>query len=74
MYVAGVGHLVTNAIVRRSWAALAPVAAWVLIIDRWQIAFEEEALLAKFGADYEAYRAAVPRWLDRRSVEFLFNS
>jgi protein-S-isoprenylcysteine O-methyltransferase Ste14 len=25
-------------------------------------------LLANFGADYEAYRTAVPRWLDRRSI------
>ncbi len=73
MYVGMAGQLVSNAILRGSWTALAPVAAFVLVIDRWQIASEEAALLAKFGADYEAYRAAVPRWLDRRSVEFRFN-
>ena len=42
--------------------------ALVLVIDRLQITAEESALLANFGADYEAYRASVPRWLDRRSL------
>ena len=41
-----------------------------MVIDRWQISSEESALLANFGADYEAYRAVVPRWLGRRSVAF----
>ena len=26
---------------------------------------EEPGLVARFGADYERYRAAVPRWLPR---------
>ena len=73
MYLGLAGHLVSNAILRGSWTALAPAAAFVLLIDRRQIAAEEAALLGKFGADYEAYRAAVPRWLDRRSLGVLFN-
>lgn len=70
MYVGMAGLLVANAVRRGSWAALAPVAAFVLIIDRLQIEAEESALLEKFGAAYEAYRAASPRWLDRRSLDF----
>ena len=64
------GLLVANAIRRGSWAALAPVAGFVVIIDRLQIEAEESALLEKFAVEYEAYRAASPRWLDRRSLDF----
>jgi protein-S-isoprenylcysteine O-methyltransferase Ste14 len=62
--------LVSNAIRRGSWAALVPVVGFTMVIDRWQISSEESALLANFGADYEAYRAVVPRWLGRRSGAF----
>lgn len=68
MYVGMAGVLVANAVRRGSWTALLPVALFTAVIDRLQIAAEEPALLANFGADYEAYRASVPRWLDRRSV------
>jgi protein-S-isoprenylcysteine O-methyltransferase Ste14 len=68
MYVGMAGVLVANALRRGSWAALLPVAAFTLVIDRVQIAAEEQALLARFGAEYEAYRSAVPRWLDGRSL------
>jgi protein-S-isoprenylcysteine O-methyltransferase Ste14 len=70
MYVGLAGLLVANAIRRGSWAALAPVAGFVAFIDRLQIEAEECALLEKFGSEYEAYRAASPRWLDRRSLSF----
>ena len=62
--------LVANSIRRGSWAALAPVAGFVVIIDRLQIEAQESALLEKFGAAREAHRAASPRWLDRRSLDF----
>ena len=68
MYVGMAGLLVANAVRRGAWAGLLPVAAFVLVIDRLQITAEESALLANFGADYDAYRASVPRWLDRRSL------
>ena len=68
MYVGLAGLLVANAVRRGSWTALLPVAAFGLVIDRLQIPAEERALLARFGADYEVYRAAVPRWLGRRSL------
>lgn len=44
-------------------AALAGVAAFLAYIQRFQIIPEERALAARFGAEYEAYRNSVPRWL-----------
>ncbi|HZJ07028.1 MAG TPA: isoprenylcysteine carboxylmethyltransferase family protein [Nocardioidaceae bacterium] len=66
MYVGLAGLLVANAVRRGSWMAVLLVAAFTLVIDRLQIAAEESALLANFGADYEAYRETVPRWLGPR--------
>lgn len=68
MYVGMAGLLVSHAIWRRSWVALAPVAVFVALIDRLQIQAEESALTDTFGAEFDAYRAATPRWLDRRSL------
>ena len=44
------------------WAMIGP-AAFVLYINRFQIAPEERVLEEKFGASFAAYRSAVPRWL-----------
>jgi protein-S-isoprenylcysteine O-methyltransferase Ste14 len=74
MYVGLAGLLVSNAIRRGSLAALVPVAGFTLAIDRLQIVPEESALLANFGADYEAYRGTVPRWLGRGSAGRLLHS
>ena len=68
MYVGMAGLLVAHAVRRGSWPALLPAVGFVALIDRWQVEFEEEALRGKFGADYDAYCAAVPRWIDVRSV------
>lgn len=70
MYVGMAGLLVAQATLRRSAVALLPLAAFVLVIDRVQITVEEAALSAKFGDAYERYRSSVPRWVDRRSVDF----
>lgn len=70
MYVGMAGLLIANAISRGSWVALAPVGGFVVFIDRLQVEAEESALLEKFGAEYEAYRAASPRWLALRSLDF----
>jgi protein-S-isoprenylcysteine O-methyltransferase Ste14 len=43
--------------------ALAAPAVFVAYITRFQIIPEERMLAAKFGADYDDYRAAVRRWL-----------
>jgi protein-S-isoprenylcysteine O-methyltransferase Ste14 len=67
MYVGLAGLLLANAVRRGSWLALAPLAGFVAVIDRLQVAPEERALRAKFGAAYDEYSTAVPRWIDRSS-------
>jgi protein-S-isoprenylcysteine O-methyltransferase Ste14 len=69
MYVGLTGVLLAHAMWRGSWRALLPVAGFVAVVDRVQIAAEEAALRERFGDDYEAYLAAVPRWLDLRSFQ-----
>jgi protein-S-isoprenylcysteine O-methyltransferase Ste14 len=44
------------------WALLGPVA-FVPYMNRFQIAPEERALSARFGAEYAAYASKVRRWL-----------
>lgn len=68
MYTGLAGLLVANAVRRGSWKALVPIVGFVLVIDRWQIPYEESALLSSFGPEYETYRDRVPRWLGPRSV------
>lgn len=68
MYVGMAGVLLGHAVWRGSWAALLPLGAFVVYLDRVQVAAEEAALLTNFGAEYDAYRATTPRWLDRRSL------
>ncbi|RSZ65511.1 isoprenylcysteine carboxylmethyltransferase family protein [Corynebacterium hylobatis] len=63
MYLALALMLVGHAASRRSVPALLPVAGFVWAIGRWQIAAEETALSARFGAEYQAYADRVPRWL-----------
>jgi protein-S-isoprenylcysteine O-methyltransferase Ste14 len=67
MYVGMTGLLLAHALLRGSWAALLPVGGFVLVVDRVQVRAEEAALSARFGEEYAAYRARVPRWLDARS-------
>lgn len=45
------------------WAALAGPMAYVAYVTRFQILPEERVLLAKFGAEYEAYKRRVRRWI-----------
>jgi len=68
MYVGLTGLLVAHAIGHGSWKALIPAAAFLALVDRVQVEAEEAALVEKFGAAYDTYRAATPRWLGPRSV------
>lgn len=43
--------------------SLGLIPLWVLYITQFQIKPEEEALRAKFGADYETYCRRVRRWI-----------
>ncbi len=71
MYVAMAGALVAHAATRRSWLALGPVALFVGVMTRGQIAAEERALTDAFGHEYEQYLRDVPRWVDARSARAL---
>lgn len=68
MYLGMTGLLAAHAMSRGHWVAWVPVAAFALLMDRSQIPAEEQALRKVFGAEYEDYCAAVPRWLGPRSV------
>jgi protein-S-isoprenylcysteine O-methyltransferase Ste14 len=63
MYVGLVLVLVAWAIFLSSWLTLAGPLLFAAYIQRFQIAPEERALAATFGADYSAYKARVRRWI-----------
>jgi protein-S-isoprenylcysteine O-methyltransferase Ste14 len=47
---------------RQLWPVLlAPIVVWLVSV--WVIAPEEAFLVRQFGAEYEAYRARVRRWV-----------
>jgi protein-S-isoprenylcysteine O-methyltransferase Ste14 len=46
-----------------SWPALLCLPLFVLYMNEFQIKPEEKALSSLFGAEYDAYRAQVRRWL-----------
>ena len=63
MYLGVLFILVAWAVLLSSaWALLGPLA-FVLYINRFQIAPEERALSAMFDTGYSAYRSRVRRWL-----------
>ena len=51
------------AIAMDSWVALLLLLPCLVVVDRFVIQREERYLAAKFGADYDAYRGRVRRWL-----------
>ncbi len=51
------------AILFESLAGIILVGVALLVIERYVIAREEAYLARRFGADYDAYRAKVRRWL-----------
>lgn len=46
-----------------SWIAVAFLLPCLIVVDRFVVVREERYLASKFGAEYEAYRARVRRWL-----------
>jgi protein-S-isoprenylcysteine O-methyltransferase Ste14 len=57
LVLAGLAVWVGNA------SCVVPVAAFVAYITRFQIAPEERALRARFGAEFDAYAQRVRRWI-----------
>lgn len=63
MYVGLLLVLLAWAVGLSSPEALVGPVAFVLYINRFQIGPEERVLTARFGSEYEAYKARVRRWL-----------
>ncbi len=63
MYLAMALLLAAIAAVAAQPALLAGPAAFMLFITRFQIVPEEHAMRARFGAEYDHYRARVRRWI-----------
>lgn len=63
MYLGLLSCLLAWAVYLSSWQALLCVPLFVLYLDCFQIRPEERALSARFGTDYDTYKAAVRRWL-----------
>jgi protein-S-isoprenylcysteine O-methyltransferase Ste14 len=57
--------LLGEALLFASPALLAWCALFLAVNALWFPLVEEPGLQRRFGADYDAYRAAVPRWLPR---------
>ena len=65
LVVAGFGA----ALVSATLAALFLSAAFTLIVRYWYVAYEESAMLRRFGEPYQAYCRRVGRWIGRRGGE-----
>jgi protein-S-isoprenylcysteine O-methyltransferase Ste14 len=66
MYVAVAAIVVGQALVLGRPALLLYAAAFVAVTGAFARWYEEPALRRRFGAEYEAYRRAVPGWWPRR--------
>jgi protein-S-isoprenylcysteine O-methyltransferase Ste14 len=67
-YVAVVSLLVGQALLFGSTAVLLYAFAVTLAFHAFVVLYEEPTLRQQFGAEYEAYCRAVPRWLPRRAA------
>jgi protein-S-isoprenylcysteine O-methyltransferase Ste14 len=65
MYVGAVGLLVGQAMLFESKSVLLYAGFFWLVTHLFVLVYEEPHLKHVFGAGYEEYRAAVPRWLPR---------
>jgi len=63
MYVGMCCQLAAVAVFLAAPASLLGIVVFIALINWLQIAPEEKALDARFGASYQAYRASVRRWL-----------
>jgi protein-S-isoprenylcysteine O-methyltransferase Ste14 len=68
MYISVLTVLVGEALITRApvlflWAAIMATGFHVFVV-----AYEEPSLRRRFGAEYEAYCAAVGRWVPHRAV------
>jgi protein-S-isoprenylcysteine O-methyltransferase Ste14 len=65
MYIAVVSCVLGQAGLFGSWALVAYAGALMVVFFSFVRWYEEPALARRFGAEYEAYRRAVPGWYPR---------
>jgi len=65
IYVALVAIILGQAVLMGDWRLIVYGALLWLSFHAVVVAQEEPALEQMFGREYEAYRAAVPRWIPR---------
>jgi protein-S-isoprenylcysteine O-methyltransferase Ste14 len=65
MYVGIVAAILGQAALFASAALLACAAIAWAVFHAFVVAYEEPTLRRTFGAEYETYRAHVPRWIPR---------
>lgn len=65
MYVAVLSIIVGQAMLFASWAVLLYAIVVAVAVGSFVRLYEEPTLARRYGAQYEAYRRAVPGWLPR---------
>src|ERR1044071_4921546 len=65
IYVAVVAIVVGQAVLMGDWRLIVYGALLWLFFHVFVVAYEEPTLEQTFGREYEAFRAAVPRWIPR---------
>ena len=65
IYVALVAIILGQAVLMGDWRLIVYGALWWLVFHVAVVGYEEPTLEQTFGSEYEAFRAAVPRWIPR---------
>ena len=65
MYIGGALLLLGFGLFQRSPSIVLFVAVWWLLFHLFVVLYEEAALRARFGPDYEEYCRRTPRWIPR---------
>ena len=65
MYLAVGATIAGQALLLGQWGLLAYAALFFATVATFVVTYEEPTLESRFGAEYEAYRRAVPGWLPR---------
>jgi protein-S-isoprenylcysteine O-methyltransferase Ste14 len=66
MYLAVAAAIVGQALLLGRWVLLAYAAAFLIAVASFVRWYEEPTLHDRYGAEYDAYRSAVPGWWPRR--------
>lgn len=65
MYVSVVAIILGQALLFADWRLILCGALFWLAAHAYVVAYEEPTLARKFGEQYAAFRANVPRWIPR---------